>query len=159
MGLDISKVAVEKARAKRLDVRKFDFADNKLPFEDNSFETVVLLDILEHLYQPEKLLREAHRVTKRNLVLCVPNFNSLPARLQMLMGKTPENNKPRQGHVYWISHSVIKDLLERNNFEIEDIEVNSFFSWVPGLKSIMQFLARTRPAIFALNFAIKARKI
>lgn len=159
IGIDISKVALERARLKGLDVREFNFVDNKLPFEDRSFETVTLLEVLEHLYQPENTLREAHRLTKRNLVLCVPNFNSLPLRIQMLRGQRPKCNRSRQGHVYWFNWEILENLLKNNNFEIEIIKVNSFFTWAPGLKNIMQFLARIRPSIFALNFVIKARKI
>jgi len=159
IGVDVSEVAIEKAKIKGLDVKKFDFATNKLPFPDNSFETVVLLDVLEHLYQPERVLKEAYRVSKKNLLISVPNSNSLPARIQMLLGGIPENNKHRQGHIYWMSYSIIKDLLKENVFSIEVMKVNSFFSWVPGIKNLMQFLARTKPSIFALNFVIRARKL
>lgn len=157
-GVEVSKIAIEKARTKELDVKNFDFTSKKLPFPDNSFETVVLLDVLEHLYQPKKILKEVYRVSRRNLVMSVPNFNSLPARIQMLLGKIPENNKHRQGHVYWMSYSIIKDLLEESTFSIEAIRVNSFFSWVPGIRNLMQFLAEKKPSIFALNFVIKAKK-
>lgn len=158
-GLEVSEVAVEKARARGLDVQKFDFSDSKLPLNDNSFEAVVLLDVLEHMYQPEKILKEAHRVTKENLVLAVPNFNSLPARLQMLMGKVPENNTLWLGHVYWTSYSIIRGLLQRNKFRMVDLRVNSFFSTAPILKNLMQFLAKLRPSVFALIFVIKAKKL
>lgn len=159
IGLEISSIAVEKAKRKGLNVRKFDFSNTPLPFDDNSFEVVVLLDVLEHLYQPDKVLKEIHRVTKSDFVLSIGNFNSLPARIQMFLGKIPENCKHKQGHVYWTSYSVIKELLKKNNFKIEKMKVNSFFSWAPGIKNIMQFLAKIRPSIFALNFVIKAKKI
>lgn len=159
IGLEVSEVAIAKAKTKGLDVRKFNFAENKLPFTDNSFETVVLLDVLEHLYQPHKVLKEVHRVLRRDLVISVPNSNSLPARIQMLLGRIPENNKHRQGHIYWISYSIIKDLLRETGFIIEEMKVNSFFSWAPGIKNLMQFLAEIKPSIFALNFVIKARKL
>ncbi len=158
IGIEVSEIAIKKARTKELNVRQFNFTTNKLPFPDNSFETVVLLDVLEHLYQPTRVLKEVHRVSKRNLLISVPNFNSLPARIQMLLGKIPENNKHRQGHVYWMSYSIIKDLLEESSFSIEAIKVNSFFSWVPGIRNLMQFLAEKKPSIFALNFVIKAKK-
>ena len=159
VGLEISEIAIEKAKDRGLNVKEFDFAVTKLPFADNSFETVVLLDVIEHLYQPEKVLKEAHRVSKRYLVIGVPNFNSLPARLQMLMGKIPEANKHKQGHVYWFSYPIIKNLLKKTGFLIEEMKVNSFFSWAPGIKTLMLFLAKIRPSIFALNFSIRARKI
>ena len=54
----------------------------------------MLLDVLEHHFEPSKLLAEAIRVSRKYIVLSVPNFNSLKARLQVLFGKVPLNNKP-----------------------------------------------------------------
>jgi methionine biosynthesis protein MetW len=158
VGLDISEISVSKAREKGLDAKQFDFTKDLLPFENNSFDTVVILDVLEHLYQPEKVLAEANRVSRKYLVVSVPNFSSLPARIQMLLGRTPENNKPRQGHIYWMSYAIVKRLLEQSGFEIQEIKVNSFFSKFFGLRNITQCLANFLPSVFALSFVIKAKK-
>lgn len=155
-GLDISDRAVEKAQAKGLDVRWFDFSAKELPFPEDSFENVVLLDVLEHLYNPSSVLKEADRVSKGSVVFSVPNFNSFPARLQMLLGKVPENNKHRQGHIYWFSYKVMKELLRESGLEMTEMKVNSFFCRVPVLNRIMQFLAEKRPSIFALNFVVRS---
>lgn len=46
---------------------------HNLPFEDDSFDVVVLADILEHVSDPIQVLREAHRVTKSKVLITVPN--------------------------------------------------------------------------------------
>ncbi len=158
IGLDVSEEAVEQAKAKGLDVRQFDLSQT-LPLEDSFFETVALVAVLEHLYLPQGLLKEAYRIAKSNVVVCVPNFNSLPARLQMLFGRIPENNRHSQGHLYWFSWEILKKILREAGFEIEKVKVNSFFSKVPVLKNLMQFLAQKIPSVFALVFVVKARKI
>ena len=51
------------------------FADaGALPFADSSFDTVMLLDVLEHVAEPEKALAEACRVTRSDgqLLLTIP---------------------------------------------------------------------------------------
>jgi len=48
------------------------FAED-IPVEDNSFDTVVLGDILEHVKDPNIVLQEAKRITKDRIVITVPN--------------------------------------------------------------------------------------
>jgi len=55
-----------------------------------------MLDILEHLYYPKALLLEASRVADK-VIFSVPNFSSLPARMQTLFGLVPENNTAKKG--------------------------------------------------------------
>ena len=157
-GLDISKIAIEKCGKNNLDAMQFDFAANKLPLDKGEFPTVVALDVLEHLYEPEKLLEEIYRVSGKYLILSVPNFSSLPARMQMLIGKIPENNRPKKGHVYWMNLGIICNLLEKTGFKIEKIKMNTF--WNKGLTGIfMKFCLKLFPQIFSLSFVIRAVKI
>lgn len=44
-----------------------------LPFPDGAFDTVVMVEVLEHLEQPGLLLAEARRVTTGNLIVTTPN--------------------------------------------------------------------------------------
>jgi len=43
-----------------------------LPFADKSFDTVTLLEVLEHLERPEVAVSEALRVARRRVVITVP---------------------------------------------------------------------------------------
>jgi SAM-dependent methyltransferase len=43
-----------------------------LPFPDQSFETVLLFDVLEHVENEQALLKELRRVTTRRIILSVP---------------------------------------------------------------------------------------
>lgn len=156
-GLDISEKGVTKAREKGLSVDLFDFS-NKLPFPDNTFDTVIMLDLLEHLYDPEFLLREATRVSRANVIVGVPNFSSLPARLQTLGGKIPENNHPKKGHIYWFNYNVLTSLFTKSNLEVVKITSNTFFESVPILSILTKFLTKIMPNIFSLSFVALARK-
>ncbi len=158
VGLDISPVALEKAKEKGLDCRMYDITE-PLPFEDNSFEAVILADVLEHMFQPEPVLKEAARVAEKYVYISVPNFVSLPARIQTLKGGIPENNTTRKGHVFWVTRKVLHKLLKDNGLKIEKEHVNTFWENKPILGSFMKKITNVRPSLFGLSFVIKAKKI
>lgn len=62
-GLDGSPDAVAQAQELGRDVRLGD-ADQPLPFDDGSFDGVVLKDLLEHVADPVAVVREALRVLR-----------------------------------------------------------------------------------------------
>ena len=45
----------------------------RLPLEDGAVDTVILLEVIEHLEDPAALLREARRVAPRNVLVTTPN--------------------------------------------------------------------------------------
>lgn len=61
-GVDVSDVAIAAAKEKGLDVINCDAA--KLPFEDASFDVVVLMEVLSHLADTASALKEIRRVLK-----------------------------------------------------------------------------------------------
>jgi ubiquinone/menaquinone biosynthesis C-methylase UbiE len=82
VGVDILPMNINKALdnmpdipeiTSKLDYYVGDIED--LPFEDNTFDTVVLTEVLEHLIHPRRGLEEAHRVLKVDgkLLASVPN--------------------------------------------------------------------------------------
>lgn len=158
-GVDISDEAVKKCKAKGLDVSAVDIATEKLPFSDSTFDTVIMLDVLEHLYTPEVFLREAVRVSKKSIIISVPNFNSLPARLQVLFGNVPENNRPNKGHVFWFNYENLKRIIEDEGLHISELRVNTIFESIPLVGVFTKFFARVLPSILALSFVVKLEKI
>lgn len=150
-GLDVSPEAVRKCRAKGFAAEVYD-TNGPFPFPDKYFDHVILLDVLEHVYAPEELLLEAKRVSKGDIIISVPNFSSLPARLQVLLGRVPENNTPHKGHVYWFNYKVLNALSKKSGLYIEELRVNSFgpFAKIPGV-------ARLFPSILALSFVARLK--
>ncbi|HVT75325.1 MAG TPA: methionine biosynthesis protein MetW [Candidatus Paceibacterota bacterium] len=157
-GLDLSEEGVRKANAKGLDTRVYDFGLNKLPFGEGSYDSVVALDILEHLYDPGSVMKEAARVAKKAVVIGVPNFSSLPARIQVAFGRVPENNQPKKGHVYWFNKRVLMRLAADAGLSIVLLETNTIFERVPVLGSATRLAAALWPSLFALSFVAKFEK-
>jgi len=74
-GVDISPIAIQKARQNRPGIFKT-MEDDKIPFPDNFFDSVGCYDVLEHTLHPSELIDEMIRVLKPNgkIVIACPNF-------------------------------------------------------------------------------------
>ena len=157
-GIDISSTAVDICKERGLDCGQGDISE-RLPFDDNSYDNVLLIDVLEHLFQPLEVLKEARRVSRKYVFISVPNFVSLSARLQVFFGKVPENNTPRDGHVYFMTMNVIRSLLKQSGLKANEMIVNTFWEKVPAIGLLMATFKKFFPSLFALSFIIKAEKI
>lgn len=159
-GIDLSEIAIQTAKSNVPDVefQVRDVLKEGIPYADNTFDAVIALDVLEHVFQPHILLQEIKRVTKKYAIIGVPNFSSFPSRVQMLFGRVPENNRPKKGHAYWFTISVLKNLLEENGFVIREIKTNYQLERFPVLGAFFALLTRIFPGMFALSFIILAEK-
>jgi SAM-dependent methyltransferase len=70
-GFDVVPEYVERARV--LGVRADVYDGKRLPLEDDSVDTVILIEVIEHLEQPQRLLAEAGRVARAGVLVTTPN--------------------------------------------------------------------------------------
>jgi SAM-dependent methyltransferase len=85
--LDVVPDYVERARSLGVDAELYD--GERLPFEDGSVDTVILIEVLEHLEDPAALLREARRVARAGVLVTVPNctqdFGPVPVEFSHML--------------------------------------------------------------------------
>lgn len=160
-GVDFSSTAIESAKNRDLKANFIiaDVTGKGIPLADNTFDAVVALDVLEHQFAPQDLLKEMGRVTKRYVIVGVPNFSSFPARIQMMWGNVPENNRPKKGHVYWFNRNTLQKLLKDGGFEIRVIKMNHQLERFFLLGTLFSVLAKIFPNLFSLSFVVLAEKI
>lgn len=72
-GIEYDDTAIElgKKLYPKLEIKKGDIY--KLPYKSNSFDLVVCTEVLEHLDEPKKAYRELLRVSRKYVLLSVPN--------------------------------------------------------------------------------------
>ena len=106
--VDISPSLIKKAQIYNPNAKVGDALD--LPYEDNRFDVVLLVAVLEHLPEPEVALAEAHRCLKAGgkLLILLPNDISMSLG-RLLLLKWP----PRYpGHLSFITPKRMRKLLQ-----------------------------------------------
>lgn len=116
-GVDISPGAIA-AIKKRIPFGEFKVADGiNLPYEDNFFEAVFCLEMLEHVDNPIKVLSEIHRVLKKGgyAIILVPTDNRMFKFIWFLW--TLYYPVWRHAHVQSFKNNELEKILEKLNFK------------------------------------------
>jgi SAM-dependent methyltransferase len=138
--VDMSEKAVESMRG-LLGERVELITTSKLPFADNTFDAVVIIDFLEHIEPDYQFVRECHRVLKTTgrLIVNVPHVKKravLPP-IRRAMGLTDE----RHGHLRpgYTEHQLY-DLL-KDGFDMQEARTYSRF-FVESLDTMIQLASK-----------------
>lgn len=96
-----------------------------LPFADESFDVVVAGEVVEHVTDERRFLREVHRVLKggTRLILTTPNLVSLGNRLLMLLGRMPRFAFSEFHYRMW-NLDVMGRRLREAGFDVEHVDSN-----------------------------------
>lgn len=103
--LDVVPEYVERARSIGVDAQVYD--GEHVPLADGSVDTVILLEVVEHLDDPVPLLREARRVARRNVLVTTPNctqdFGEVPVEFSHMLDVD---------HRQFFTESSLRELLD-----------------------------------------------
>lgn len=87
----------------------------KLNWEDNSIDTIISFETLEHLKKPELALKEYYRVCRKNIIITVPNCKISPG---MSKSKFIYSHWIDRTHIQFFTLETIKKLITDSGFEI-----------------------------------------
>jgi len=135
-GIEISEEGAEMARKNGVKCYQLDVDQEDFPFEDNFFDAVTALELIEHLFDPDHFLDEVYRVLRPEgiFVLSTPNLASIHNRITLLFGYQPYSvlvslNKPvghfwfsaggaAPDHIRFFTLRSLKELLKVHGFKI-----------------------------------------
>jgi 2-polyprenyl-3-methyl-5-hydroxy-6-metoxy-1,4-benzoquinol methylase len=122
--LDASTEAVALAKGKGIDAQAWDI-EKGLPYDNGSFDTVLMGEVIEHVFDLNGVLGEVRRVLNGggSIVVSTPNLASLGRRILLLLGKNPfvetSMSGHAAGHVRYFVRDTLVNLFEDNGFIID----------------------------------------
>lgn len=132
-----------------------------LPYPQNTFDVIVFADILEHLREPQKILRFFKEYLKEDgyILVSLPNVANWSIRLKLLSGiwNYKERGLLAQTHLRFYTLKTAEQLIKNCDFKIDRLLCTSGWSW---LDRRMPFKnpANLWKGLFACNFIFKAVK-
>ena len=116
-GLEIDERPVKKARDRGYDVDLFD-ATQQMPFDDNTFDAVTALDVIEHNEDDMAILTDSYRILKPggHMIITVPAFMWLWT-----------HNDDLNAHVRRYTAGELKEKLVKTGFKARRVSYNNFF--------------------------------
>jgi len=118
-GIDIHPEYVKKANEKGIEA--YVMNGNNIEFQDNSFDTVLLFEVLEHVDDPLSILNEAKRVAKKNILITVPNCTEF---LELKKFGLTYEHLLEEDHINFFTKNDLEELLSKNfsKFKVEEKE-------------------------------------
>jgi len=72
-GVDIDHDVLEKARLRGIKTFRLDLSRDRIPLDDGCVDLVTAFEVIEHLLNPDNMLREAFRVLRKGWVFIAVN--------------------------------------------------------------------------------------
>ncbi len=163
-GVDYPVKVVQGSAHEILKCFELDLSRDKIPLPDNSVDVVTALEVIEHLVNPDNMLKEVYRILRPHgyFVLTTPNLGYWVNRLLLLLGYQPYDVEPSTeyyagvpkklwqpaGHVRAYTLRAISELLKYHGFNIVKIKGipseyrNPVFKMIDQLIAIKPSLAR-----------------
>jgi methionine biosynthesis protein MetW len=150
LGADISDICLNFLDSKSIDVIKFDINDfsaiEKLPKVDH----IMILEVLEHIPNPEKFLKMILPKAKKSVFFSFPNSGYISYRLRLLFGAFPMQWTLHPGeHLRFWTYRDLKWWL--NELNLKNKSTVFIYEGVPILKKVWK-------GLFGAGFIVKIQK-
>lgn len=156
-GVDIDAEALNFAKKYCNDVFQADLNSLKtLPFKKNSFDVILLMDVIEHLTNPNQLLSGIKQYLKPSgkLILSTPNIAFLSIRLALLRGKFEYTKMGimDETHVKFYTKKILLGLLSKNGWKLQTLDMSSGFSQITAIGKYLNYIPKSVQYQITKNF-------
>lgn len=128
-------------------IEKVNVCKDKLPYQDNSFDLITCVEVIEHLDSYDHLIEEAKRVLKDDglLILTTPNILNMNSRVsyflngfQQMFAPIPMKNEEHYStgshispiHYFFLVHALAEKDFGHIKFYSDKVQKSSFGKWL-----------------------------
>jgi 2-polyprenyl-3-methyl-5-hydroxy-6-metoxy-1,4-benzoquinol methylase len=155
-------------------VKTCDLNVDTLPWDDDFFDVIICSEIIEHIFDTDRLLEQIKRVLKPSgtLIISTPNLASFFNRLFILFGYQPVGtevscvntrygNRFRKalrpaGHIRNFTYAAFVDIIKAHGFKIEKISFNPMSE--SGIAAVIESVTGTIRASLGSVIIVKCMK-
>jgi glycosyltransferase involved in cell wall biosynthesis len=163
---------IAESKDPRIEFKKWDIDSGEFPVDVSEFDQIFLLDIIEHLHDPEVFMEKLRRLAVRKrpeIVLTTGNVAFFVTRLMLFLGNF---NYGRKGildrtHTRLFTFNSLKELFAQTGYELLEVKgIPAPFPKALGnnvisraLVSANQALIKLIPGLFSYQIFIRAKAL
>ncbi len=120
-GVDLDKKLIKNLIKQKIKAKAIDLNKQNLPFQNEKFDYMAMLDVLEHIIDPEKLLKDSKtRLNEKGrLIVTLPNDYHILNKIRFIFNKPlTEDPFAPYGHLHYFSIKDGERFLIKNGFKI-----------------------------------------
>jgi SAM-dependent methyltransferase len=160
VGVELLPTAADRARERLDEVATADVEAGPLPFAPQSFDAVIFADVLEHLYDPWCVLRDAAGLLAAGgvVVASIPNVQNIDVLWRLARGRWDYRDRGLldRGHVRFFTLGSIRDLFDRAGLTIARIQRRYRRSW--SRRALCWVTVGAAEAYLTRQYLVVARK-
>lgn len=150
--VDISKQTIDLLKKQNIKAEQVNLNKHEIPFKNEKFDYILLLDILEHTTNPAQILQAARKLLKTagKMIISLPNDYHFLNKIRFLLNKnlTQDPFSPT-GHLHYFPIKSADNFMKNQGFKILKKK------YIPAVKpsfipqKIKNFLSSSFPNNFA----------
>ncbi len=114
-GIDISSIAINKAKHDYPNISFIKSSVTKKYFSDNSFDTILLIEVIEHLIDTDSILKEISKILKPDgfVFITTTDFN-LPKKIFISSFFWDKYFYPNNPHIRFFTRNTLREICQQH---------------------------------------------